>query len=921
MRPLKLTVSAFGPYARKQVIDLETLGESGLYLITGDTGAGKTTLFDAITYALFGKSSGGSRDESMLRSKYADGTEPTEVELAFAHAGKRYTVKRNPEYTRPKARGEGETKQTAGAELICPDGKVVTGVRPVNERITEILGVSKEQFCQIAMIAQGEFLKLLLADTKDRQAHFRDIFRTRIFQQFQDRLKEETSRIDQERTMMKSSVDQYIRGILWPEDDPRIQDVNRAKNGEMLTEDAVCLIDQLIRADEENREKLDGQVQETGRQVDLLTAVISKAEEQEKTRRELENARLEMERRKQEEAGLTEAVKREEARQGELEEKNREITRIDGELPEYDKLENRRAEIRNLEGRIAQKCREKDELEKRYHGIQDELQTLKQEQQALANAGENRAVLLREQEQVTQRGKALRALQQETEAMNTLRKESLRAKEAYLEAEKAAAAEGEKAEALRLDFNREQAGIMAETLQEGMPCPVCGSLSHPRKAVKAENAPTEAQVRQAEKKAQEARKKAAELSTAAGEKNGRAAAAEASVQEKAEEILGAWQEESAAAEIERELKLAKEKYQMIEKQIWEEDNRVRQLEMLEKNIPEKEKALEEANAAWKAAETALASMTAMLEANGKTLQEDAEKLRFGSRQEAEDRRQALVRDAAAMKVAMEAARNRLSGWEKDMAALKGRISMSEAMMQNGEIPDVAAKSAQRQTLLELRDEQNRQLTGIAHRMATNQAALAGIRASSDSLIRLDREWQQVSALNATANANLRKRERITLETYVQMTYFDRIIRRANVHLMRMSGGKYDLVRRQTAENLRAQSGLDLDVIDHYNGTTRSVKTLSGGESFIASLSLALGLSEEIQMSAGGIRMDTMFVDEGFGSLDEETLQQAMRALHSLTEGNRLIGIISHVAELRRAIDKQIVVRKEKTGGSTVRIVT
>ena len=921
MRPLKLTVSAFGPYARKQVIDLETLGESGLYLITGDTGAGKTTLFDAITYALFGKSSGGSRDESMLRSKYADGTEPTEVELAFAHAGKRYTVKRNPEYTRPKARGEGETKKTAGAELICPDGKVVTGVRPVNERITEILGVSKEQFCQIAMIAQGEFLKLLLADTKDRQAHFRDIFRTRIFQQFQDRLKEETSRIDQERTLMKSSVDQYIRGILWPEDDPRIQDVNRAKNGEMLTEDAVCLIDQLIRADEENREKLDGQVQETGRQVDLLTAVISRAEEQEKTRRELENARLEMERRKKEEAGLTEAVKREEARQGELEEKNREITRIDGELPEYDKLENRRAEIRNLEGCIAQKRREKDELEKRYHGIQDELQTLKQEQQALANAGENRAVLLREQEQITQRGKALRALQQEAEAMNTLRKESLQAKGVYLEAEKAAAAEGERAEALRLDFNREQAGIMAETLQEGMPCPVCGSLSHPRKAVKAENAPTEAQVRQAEKQAQEARKKAAELSAAAGEKNGRAAAAEASVREKAEEILGAWHEESTAAEIERELKLAKEKYQTTEKQIREEDNRVRQREMLEKAIPEKEKALEEANAAWKAAETALASMTAMLEANGKTLQEDAEKLRFGSRQEAEDRRQVLVREATAMKAAMEAARNRLSGWEKDMAALKGRISMSEAMLQNGEIPDVAAKSAQRQTLLELRDEQNRQLTGIAHRMATNQAALAGIRASSDSLIRLDREWQQVSALNATANANLRKRERITLETYVQMTYFDRIIRRANVHLMRMSGGKYDLVRRETAENLRAQSGLDLDVIDHYNGTTRSVKTLSGGESFIASLSLALGLSEEIQMSAGGIRMDTMFVDEGFGSLDEETLQQAMRALHSLTEGNRLIGIISHVAELRRAIDKQIVVRKEKTGGSTVRIVT
>ena len=159
-----------------------------------------------------------------------------------------------------------------------------------------------------------------------------------------------------------------------------------------------------------------------------------------------------------------------------------------------------------------------------------------------------------------------------------------------------------------------------------------------------------------------------------------------------------------------------------------------------------------------------------------------------------------------------------------------------------------------------------------------------------------------------------------LETYVQMHFFDRILRRANVHLMQMSSGRYDLVRRETAENLRSQSGLDLDVIDHTNGSTRSVKSLSGGESFIASLSLALGLSEEIQASAGGIRLDTLFVDEGFGSLDEETLRQAMRALNGLTQGSRLIGIISHVAELRREIDRQIVVRKEKAGGSTVSII-
>ena len=156
------------------------------------------------------------------------------------------------------------------------------------------------------------------------------------------------------------------------------------------------------------------------------------------------------------------------------------------------------------------------------------------------------------------------------------------------------------------------------------------------------------------------------------------------------------------------------------------------------------------------------------------------------------------------------------------------------------------------------------------------------------------------------------------ETWIQMAFFDRILRRANVHLMQMSGGKYDLKRRETPDDNRGQSGLELDVIDHTNGSVRSVKTLSGGESFIASLCLALGLSEEIQASAGGIRLDTMFVDEGFGSLDEETLQQAMRALNSLSETNRLIGIISHVAELRRAIDRQIVVEKERNGGSRIR---
>jgi len=209
---------------------------------------------------------------------------------------------------------------------------------------------------------------------------------------------------------------------------------------------------------------------------------------------------------------------------------------------------------------------------------------------------------------------------------------------------------------------------------------------------------------------------------------------------------------------------------------------------------------------------------------------------------------------------------------------------------------------------------------IYSRITSNKASLDNILKKLNEIKTVEEKWIWIKSLSNTANGNLSGKEKIMLETYIQMTYFDRIINRANTRFMVMSGGQYELKPRKEAENNRSQSGLELDVIDHYNGTERSVKTLSGGESFKASLSLALGLSDEIQSSAGGIKLDTMFVDEGFGSLDDESLAQAIKALSSLAEGNRLVGIISHVSELKDKIDKQIVVKKEKTGGSNISIV-
>ena len=210
MRPLKLTLSAFGPYAGRTVLELSKLGTNGLYLITGDTGAGKTTIFDAITYALYGEASGDHRDPSMFRSKYADAETPTEVELVFSYADKTYTVRRNPEYERPKARGEGYTVQKADAELRYPDGRVVTRLKEVNAAVREIMGVNRDQFLQIAMIAQGDFLKLLLATTEDRKAIFRRIFNTQPFLRLQERLKREANTLENRCKEVAGSLSQLV---------------------------------------------------------------------------------------------------------------------------------------------------------------------------------------------------------------------------------------------------------------------------------------------------------------------------------------------------------------------------------------------------------------------------------------------------------------------------------------------------------------------------------------------------------------------------------------------------------------------------------------------------------------------------------------------------------------------------------------
>ena len=345
MRPTKLMMSAFGPYAGRQEIDLGALGSQGLYLITGDTGAGKTTIFDAITFALYGEPSGQNRDASMLRSKYAEDGTPTEVELTFLHAGKQYTVRRNPKYMRKKSRGPGETEQDAGAELKLPDGRVETKTTAVTNKIKEILGIDKDHFCQIAMIAQGDFLKLLLAKTEERQDHFRQLFRTGIYKTFQEELKKEASQISGEREKEKVRMLQCIGGILCDEDDPLSMDVRRAKQGDMLTEDVLSLLDRLIEQDRQEQTRIKAALEDTEGKIEALNALLTTAEQQEITRNALTDAQRALGEKHPELEQLSLALEAERTKIPQAEEMEKQAGIIENDLPAYDDVENRGKEI------------------------------------------------------------------------------------------------------------------------------------------------------------------------------------------------------------------------------------------------------------------------------------------------------------------------------------------------------------------------------------------------------------------------------------------------------------------------------------------------------------------------------------------------------------------------------------------------
>ena len=932
MRPLRLTLSAFGPYAAETMLDLEKLGKGGLYLITGDTGAGKTTLFDAITYALYDHSSSGIREGSMLRCKYADDKTPTFVELEFEVHGVRYTVRRNPEYQRPKARGEGMTTEKADATLTYPDDRPpVTKAKDVTAAVQEIIGLDYNQFSQIVLIAQGQFTKLLNASTEERSRIFRKLFRTQRYAQLQERLQAEASALNQQRTAQSTKLDSLLGGLQFSPEDPDAEAL-RALCAQTVPETALALLDALTARQAAALEEAGTALQATEAQLDTVQQQLGAAAQAQRLAQQLAARQAELAAAKPALDAARAEADRHAGDAVQLDALTAQVTQAQSALAAYDALDTlcrQQTEARDA-ARLAaaQAHKRRTQLD----NLNAALAAAETELAALADADTLLLALQNRSAQLTQRGEALAKLEQRLADCQRQAKTAHKAQESY---RTAAAAQDEartRQNTLERAFLDAQAGLLAESLTEGVPCPVCGSTHHPARALLPHTAPTQAQVEAARQAAAEADRQAQNASAAAQSALAAANEAKTSLRRDAETLLperfttsegtipltfalmtNVLAEENAA------LQTAQADCAARCRQAEADCRRKAQLEADRQGKTRQRPALEQSASE---ADRSAAAQNASADALEGQIAERRAALPYPRRADAQAALDKLEADRSTLRTGMDTAQRKLKQAEQTVAAAEAAVEALTAQQTAAqkELPARSAEelTAQQTELTAARETLRSREKQLSAQLLPNRKTAAQYRAAAEARQTLESRWQWVSALAATAGGTLTSKQKIRLEAYIQMNYLDRILRYANTRLMQMTAGQYEL-ERIGAENQRSQSGLDLGVIDHYNGTRRSVKTLSGGESFKASLALALGLSDEVQSSAGGIRLDTLFLDEGFGSLDEESLELAIRVLSGLTEGDRLVGIISHVGALKDRIDRQVVVHKARTGGSTVEL--
>ena len=927
MKPLKLTMSAFGSYAGKNVIDF-TGQQQGIFLITGDTGAGKTTIFDAITYALYNQTSGGERNGNMMRSQYAQPETETYVELEFLYRGQTYRVRRNPDYKITKTLKNGkirEQKVPHSVELTLPDGTVFPEKKNATDaKIIEILGLTADQFSQIVMIAQGDFLKLLYTKSDERKMIFSKLFRTDIYWKIQENLRRKSMEMDE-----------------------RIQENDRAFEQEKsrimpLPESEEIPLDELV---ERLRERLKDALKEQNLRranVEELNKKITKYEEINKlfvslekirqTGKELEARQAESKERRQQIENARKADKvlvaeqQNLRQQQEVEQSAQAIAKMTETLANNQEMfETLKTQQQEAE---AKQKREAADIQKKMLALEqsfpsyEALQNARSEEQQAKKVWEDLGKTSEESFHKKEAGIA--ALKEQQKRQEQVVEQT---KKNWEQTSLSASESAKHYEHMYEAFLKEQAGILAENLSAGCPCPVCGSTIHPDPAKLSDHAVTELEVEQA-KKTRAAAEEKRDLAYAAfeAEKTEKQKLAQAVEKEEADFVLAQTIAKQQRKEAEQNyVSLQKIAEQIREKLVYPS------LAEAKKQYAAMQKALEAAEQEIAKKRQKVSELAeAMNTLKGQKLAEEenqktAKKLAVKTEKEYVkllEKSGFASEETYHLAILPERSRSKLEREEKEYESQclrqQSEQKLLEKQVSGKTYTDTTELNEQLKVEKQALKEAEKTYMELHTAYENDRSVLQNCAVYLEKGKKLESEDQVIKSLSKTANGRLSGSAKIDFETYIQRQYFKQIIHEANKRLLTMSNHQFILKLKEEANTGRkTNEGLDLSVYSLVTDSERDVKTLSGGESFLAALAMALGLSDIVERSAGAIHPDMMFIDEGFGSLDAQSRQQAIEVLAELAGDSRMVGIISHVTELKEQIDRKLVVSRTDKGSRAV----
>lgn len=981
MRPIKLTFSSFGPYPKVEVVDFTKLKNSNIFAISGPTGSGKTTIFDAICYALYGSASGSERDSQMFRSQFADVSDMTRVELTFSVKGVQYTVERTPRQERPKKRGEGFTIKETTVHL---QGKNInlSKASDVDKYLQNLLGMSKDQFKQIVLLPQGEFKKLLLSETREKEVIFRKIFNTNMINQMQDELASEKSKLDNKLTGLQQNIrtllDQISSDVTI---DDLIENNQKLQEGKIQLEEARKVEQLKITTLQNELHVIDSQLKyraqlkislarelELSKQKDDFSEIeyvlknkhnlllinsnrenflktSNKLEDLKKERDELEVKCTKIEKDTIESRNKLNLLRKEQANVPEL------ITQVEGLqqiITEYNEKNRVSLTLKTLTFELSSKSSRQNEVkelltkiiadEQKYYRLQVEIpkystgvKELKQKNVELENAYQTKSKYLSLNDDIKHF------------AVNV-----------KIENDKLAVAEQQLIE-MRNNFIKASAGLLANQLHDGESCPVCGSCSHPNKAVLPDYAPTKEEIEEAELKLVNIRKKVSEQLNKLELMKHQLESLKTEFDNEVDYEQQILETDSKILELKSKIVNSKYKIEKLQVSIKRKDELeqesqklIGELSSIDTKKQEVEKKLEnlqldttedqiiEISSRKEELEKHVKSINGKVDQLAKQYEIESEELqtcklqlenKISSAKYTSDNLElisseleklcltidnvdeclVLLKDIDSLETKYKEYTNNVQKTNTTIANLKEHIAPEMNI-------DKQSVEKQLQDIQQIVKELDSKILIAATQIGKYQSIISDGMSYQKEYEKLNEKYKTIGTISDVANG--KTASKISFERYMLSMYFKQIIAQANTYLTKMTNNRYLLKYRDTGKG-NAARGLNLDVIDNYTSLSRDVKSLSGGECFKASLALALGLSDIIQANSGGIHIEAMFIDEGFGTLDSESLANAVETLLQIETTGRIIGLISHVEELKSQVENKIIVETSPRGSNLV----